>query len=130
MIDKQLIESAKLIRNDYLNLTSNLDKYQVEVGNLGKFLLNKVEELKKYNDEVIKKIKNKDDIAKVTSHILLEIQEIEVEEKRIAVKVESINTKLEKLKKDEMSLYQTIKDRYPNLSDDQIVKEIQSHLEK
>jgi chromosome segregation ATPase len=130
MIDKQLIESAKLIRNDYLSLTSNLDKYQVEVGNLGKFLLNKVEELKKYNDEVIKKIKNKDDIAKVTSHILLEIQEIEVEEKRIAVKVESINTKLEKLKKDEMSLYQTIKDRYPNLSDDQIVKEIQSHLEK
>ncbi len=130
MIDKQLIESAKLIRSDYLSLTSNLDKYQVEVGNLGKFLLNKVEELKKYNDEVIKKIKNKDDIAKVTSHILLEIQEIEVEEKRIAVKVESINTKLEKLKKDEMSLYQTIKDRYPNLSDDQIVKEIQSHLEK
>ncbi len=130
MIDKQLIESAKIIRNDYLSLTSNLDKYQVEVGNLGKFLLNKVEELKKYNDEVIKKIKNKDDIAKVTSHILLEIQEIEVEEKRIAVKVESINTKLEKLKKDEMSLYQTIKDRYPNLSDDQIVKEIQSHLEK
>lgn len=130
MIDKQLIESAKIIRNDYLNLTSNLDKYQSEVGNLGKFLLKKVEELKKYNDEVIKKIRNKDDIAKVTNHILLEIQEIEVEEKRIATKVESINSKLEKLKKDEETLYKTIKDRYPNLTDDQIVSEIHKYLEK
>ena len=130
MIDNQLIESAKFIRKDYLSLTKNLNKYQDDVKNLGIFLLKKVDEIKKYNDDVIKKIKNKDDISKVTNHILKEIQAIEDEERKLAEKVESVNLKLEKLRSDEVILYNTIKERYPNLTDEQITKEIHSHLDE
>jgi chromosome segregation ATPase len=130
MIDSQLIESAKFIRKDYLSLTKNLNKYQDDVKNLGFFLLKKVDEIRKYNDDIIKKIKTKDDISKVTNHILKEIQDIEDEEKKLAEKVESVNLRLEKLRSDEVILYNTIKQRYPNLTDEQITKEIHSHLDE
>lgn len=130
MIDKQLIESAKFIRKDYLSLSNDLNKYHDDVKSLGNFLLKKVEELSKYNDDVVKKMKNQDDISKVTSFILKEIEGIEDEEKKLVKKVESVNADLEKLRKDEIMLYNTIKERYPNLSDDDIKKEIHSHLEK
>ena len=130
MIDKQLIESAKLIRNDFLTLTNNLNKYYDEVKELGIFFLKKADELREYNDKSVKKLKNKSDLSTVTNHILKEISEIEDEEKKLAKKVEEINQKMEKLKRDEMILYQTIKQRYPHLSDEQIKKEIHSHLGK
>jgi chromosome segregation ATPase len=130
MIDKQLIESAKLIRNDFLTLTNNLNKYYDEVKELGIFFLKKADELREYNDKSVKKLKNKSDLSTVTNHILKEISEIEDEEKKLAKKVEEINQKMEKLKRDEMILYQTIKQRYPHLSDEQIKKEIHSHLDK
>ena len=130
MIDIQLIESSKFIRKDYLSLTKNLDKYQDDVKSLGIFLLKKVDEIKKYNDDIIKKIKTKDDISKVTNHILKEIQDIEDEEKKLVEKVESVNLRFEKLRSDELILYNTIKERYPNLTDEQITKEIHSHLDE
>jgi chromosome segregation ATPase len=130
MIDKQLIESAKYIRNDFLSLTENLLIYQEEVKKLGNFFLNKSDDLRKYNDDVVKKIKSKNELSIVTNYILKEIQQIEDEEKKLSLKVEDVNQKMEKLRKDEMILYQTIRDRYPDLSDDEIRKEIHSNLDK
>ncbi len=130
MIDKQLIESAKFIRKDYLTQSKKLAKYYEDVKHLGSFLLKKVDELKKFNDTSIRKIKNNDDLSKVTNHILKEISEIEVEERKVRERVEKINVDLEKLKKDEENLYIEIKDRHPNLTDDEIVKEIHKHLDE
>ena len=130
MIDKQLIESAKYIRNDFLSLTENLLIYQEEVKKLGNFFLNKSDDLRKYNDDVVKKIKSKNELSIVTNYILKEIQQIEDEEKKLSLKVEDVNQKMEKLRKYEMILYQTIRDRYPDLSDDEIRKEIHSNLDK
>ena len=45
-------------------------------------------------------------------------------------KVEKLNLQLEKLNRDESILYETIKKRYPNLTDEEIVKEIHQHLDK
>jgi chromosome segregation ATPase len=126
MIDNQLLESAKYIRKEFLILKSELDSYQDEVKGLGEFLLKKVEELTKYKDEVIQKIKTKDEIKVVTEHVLKNIQEIEDHEKTINRKVDIINKKIDKLKSDELTLYKTIKDRYPKMSDEEIKNEIQS----
>jgi chromosome segregation ATPase len=126
MIDNQLLESAKYIRKEFLILKSELDSYQDEVKGLGEFLLKKVEELTKYKDEVIQKIKTKDEIKVVTEHVLKNIQEIEDHEKTINRKVDIINKKIDKLKSDELTLYKTIKDRYPNMKDEEIKNEIQS----
>jgi chromosome segregation ATPase len=130
MIDKQLIESAKSIRKEFIKISNSLNNYHDDVKNLADFYFKKVEELKSYNKDHIKKIRSKEDLDKVTKHLVQEIELIEVEERKLSDKVEKLNLDLEKLNKDENILYETIKSRYPDLSDDQIVKEIQSHLDK
>jgi hypothetical protein len=43
-------------------------------------------------------------------------------ESKLTKKVELVNKKLEKLKRDEESLYKALKEKYPNLSDDDLRK--------
>jgi len=130
MIDKQLIESAKIIRREFLTLSRNLDEYQDDVKNLGFFLQSKASELESYSEKNLKRLSSRDDLDKVVKHILSEVESIEEEEKKLSKKVSSINDKIEKLRKDEIKLYETIKHRYPSLSDDQISKEVQSQLDE
>jgi hypothetical protein len=130
MIDKQLIESAKIIRREFLALSRKLDEYQGDVKNLGIFLQNKASELESYSEKNLKRLSSKDDLDKVVRHILSEVESIEEEEKKLSKKVSSINDEIEKLRKDEVKLYETIKHRYPSLSDDQISKEVQSQLDE
>lgn len=129
MIDNQLIESAKLIRREFVKISNSLNNYHDDIKNLANFYFKKVDELKSYNKDVVKKIKTKDDLNKATLHILKEIESIEVEEKRLSNKVEKLNLELEKLSRDESILYETIKSRYPDLSDQQIIEEIRPHLD-
>jgi flagellar capping protein FliD len=130
MIDKQLIESAKIIRREFLTLSRNLDEYQDDVKNLGFFLQSKASELESYSEKNLKRLSSRDDLDKVVKHILSEVESIEEEEKKLSKKVSDINDKIEKLRKDEIKLYETIKHRYPSLSDDQISKEVQSQLDE
>jgi chromosome segregation ATPase len=112
----------------FLKLTKQLDSYRDEVKILINFLQEKMTFFEKYKDDKVKTIKDKTDIAEVTKEITSKIEEIEVEELKIQKKIQSINEELEKLRQDEEILYKTIKERYPDLSDDQIVKEIHSNL--
>ena len=130
MIDKQLIESAKIIRREFLTLNRNLNEYQDDVKNLGFFLQSKASELESYSEKNLKRLSSRDDLDKVVKHILSEVESIEEEEKKLSKKVSAINDKIEKLRKDEIKLYETIKHRYPSLSDDQISKEVQSQLDE
>jgi chromosome segregation ATPase len=130
MIDRQIIESAQLIRKNFLKLNSDLSKYQNDINNLISFLREKINELEKYNLEKVKKIRSNDDVKVVSEEIVKKIEEIETEEKKLQKKVSTISNELEKLKKDEEILYKTIRDRYPELSDDEIVEQIHSNLER
>ena len=51
MIDKQYIESAKVIRKEFLRLTNSLDGYQDDVRKLALFLQNKAKEIQNHIDE-------------------------------------------------------------------------------
>jgi hypothetical protein len=130
MIQQQLIESAKYIRTKFLKLSSELAIYHQDVHELTEFLYEKMRNLEEYSETTVRKIKNKDDIGKVTNHILQEIMAIEDEEKKLQRKVEKINIELEKLKKEEELLYKNIKERHPDLTDDMIIKEVQRNLQK
>jgi hypothetical protein len=129
MIDIQIIQSAQLIRRNFLKLNVELSKYQDDIRNIMNFLKKKIVELEEYNKNKVKNIKNKDDIRVVSEELIKSIEEIESEEKKLQRKVSNINKEMEKLKKDEENLYKTIKDRYPELSDDEIVNQIHSNLQ-
>jgi predicted nucleic acid-binding Zn-ribbon protein len=130
MIDQQLIDSAKYIRKNFLTLTERLGTYRKDVIKLHDFLKIKVDEIKEWNDTVLKKMRSKSDATNAINHLMKELTSIEDEEKKIKVKVESINVEIEKLRKEEEILYEAIKKRYPDLTYESILKEIHSNLEK
>lgn len=130
MIDQQLIESAKQIRKRYLKAMSDLGVYEQDVRNLANFLQEKSKVFEKIKDVELKKKPSKEELERVTRLIVDEITSVENEEQKILKKVESINVEMGKLQKEEEILYQTIKKRYPKLSDKQIKEEIQSYLQE
>lgn len=130
MLDKQYIESAKYIRSEFLVLNGELTKHQDDLKKLSDFLTSKIGELKSYRDNVISKMKTRDDLTKITEHLLKEIMTIEDEERKINSKVDKINIKMEKLKISEKNLFDSIREKYPEIPVDEVRKQIQSNLEK
>ena len=128
MIDKQYIESAKSIRAEFLSLSKKLDSYHKELGSLSKFLENVSEELEQLKNLEVSKIKTSSDAMVVGDKIMKKMQEIEVEEQKLIKLVKPINDRIDKLREEENILYKKIKEKYPNLSDDEIKKDIAQHL--
>jgi hypothetical protein len=79
MIDIQIIQSAQLIRRNFLKLNVELSKYQDDIRNIMNFLKKKIVELEEYNKNKVKNIKNKDDIRVVSEELIKSIEEIESE---------------------------------------------------
>lgn len=130
MIDKIYIESAKNIRYKFLDLNKRLEIYQKKLAELFIYLENVVIELEEINTNEVSKIRTKSDATIVTEHIIKKMSEIESEEQQLIRLITPINDEIDKLKYEENFLYTQIKEKYTHLSDEQIKKEIQSHLEK
>jgi len=130
MIDKIYIESAKNIRFKFLNLNNRLSIYQKNLADLFIYLENVVKELETINEKEVSKIRTKADASVVTEHIVKKLSEIETEEQKLIRLITPINNEIDKLKYEENFLYSQIKEKYHSLTDEQIKKEIQSHLEK
>lgn len=130
MIDKQLIETAKIIRKKYLSSMTDLKSYEKDVKKLAEFLTEKMKSLENIQKVELKKKPNKEHLAQVTKLLADELNQIEDQEKKLLKKVEDINKDILKLQKEEEILYKTLKTRYPQLNDDDIKKEIQSHLKE
>ena len=128
MIAEIYIESAKNIRNEFLRLTKKLNTYDKKAAELIIYLETKSQELKDYSDNNVSKIKDKSDIAKVGEDIIKKISEIEDEEQKLIRLIKPINDRMDRLKKDEEILFNQLKEKYPNLSLQEIIQEIHSHL--
>jgi hypothetical protein len=124
MIDRQLLQSAREIRKKYLSIMGDLGDYEKEIKKLSNFLLEKAEVFKNMNEKDLNQKGSKDQLLVITQKIVNEIQEIEKEEEKISKRIESLNEGLVKLQEEEEVLYQTIKKRYPNLSDEKIKSEV------
>lgn len=128
MIDEQLLQGAIIIRRTFLRLTNELSHYQKDVKDLISFLQEKSKKILEIKENGLNRIKTHEEISVVTKKILDEIEQIETEEKRLHSKINRINIEMEKISEDEGVLYNTIKERYPELTDDDIIKEIRQKI--
>jgi len=128
MIDEQLILSAREIKKKYIKALDSLSIYEKDIKNIVEFLKEKAKNLEIIQDVELKKKAGKEELARITKLIVEELTQIEDEEKRLLKRVESINSEIQNLQKEEQLLYTTIKKRYPKLTDDEIIKEIQRNL--
>jgi hypothetical protein len=128
MIDKQLLSSAREIRKKYLEIMGDLTSYEKEIKNLSNFLMEKAEIFKKIEEKDLNTKGSKEELLKITNKIVNEIQSIEEEEIKISKRIESLNEGLDLLKKEEDILYQTIKKRYPKMTDQEMKSQIVSAI--
>jgi hypothetical protein len=80
MIDQQLLSSAREIRKKYLSIMKDLTDYEKEIKKLSDFLLEKAEVFKKIEEKDLNTKGSKEELLRITSKIVNEIQQIEDEE--------------------------------------------------
>jgi chromosome segregation ATPase len=130
MIDKIYIESAKNIRREFLSLSQKLDNYQNDLTKYVSYLETASKDLENIKTNDIKNLREASDLQTISERITKKLNEIETEEQKIIHLIKPINNRIEKLREEENYLYNQIKEKYPNLTDEQIIKEIHSYLEK
>jgi len=126
MIGKHYIDEALRIRETYLKTIDEvldkekiINKYKVKVSNKMNILKDYVDNLE--DDTITENIKK--DLIKDTLNI-------EIELKNISKEIVPLLDIIEKLKKESKNLYNKIKEKYPELSEQDIQKEIFLNLKK
>jgi|Laugresbdmm110dd_1035094.scaffolds.fasta_scaffold148968_1 hypothetical protein len=126
MIDENFIKAAIKIRREYLKLTNNLNFYKRKaedvISNL-EDIVNKIEKIQEEteNQQVI----NNDAIVLQLTKLLTDI---ESEGRSVESLIDPLNKEIEKLGLEEQELWRNIKNKYPNLSDEEIVEYVRQRL--
>lgn len=124
IISKQYIDTAINIRREFVNLNSKLDNILNDLKDVADKLGNENDNLKKINTDL-----GKFDKETSKDMIISKLLDMEKEANRLSKVYEPINDRIEQLKRDEENLYLNIKNKYPNLSDEEIVSEIRPFIE-
>jgi transcriptional regulator with XRE-family HTH domain len=107
-----------------------LSANQDSLKEMADFLHLKMDQLKKIENEEFKNKPSKEELARISTIIVKEIEDIEIKEKRLSKKFVKMNEELESLKKEEDLIYNVLKVRYPKFTDEQIKQEIQKYLDE
>jgi uncharacterized protein with gpF-like domain len=128
MIQEIFLKRAKNIRQEYLNVRYDIDSYEKNIKNL----LNSLEEKAgSLNELKIKLDENKiTDPELAKSQLLKIIMDIETEVNSNENYILNLNKSIDSLKEEESSLFRDIKQRYPELNDDEIKSEVQEYIKK
>ncbi|NBP56404.1 hypothetical protein EBU71_07705 [bacterium] len=123
MIDEHFIRSAVEIRKEWVKLIRSLDSHQEQVEKAQKIIADKKADIDAFSkkDLKLKDVQVKEFVEKIFNEI--EHQAIIIESR-----IKPLNDDIEKLKKEELRLYHKIKTNYPELTDEDIKKEIYTHI--
>lgn len=128
MIDNYFIESAKSIRYRFLELNSKLDFYSKSIEQLVSDFNRITSELQVYQLEHLPKVKTKIEAENTVKYLRDKLSEIEESYKKLDNNINPINEEMEDLQKQEQKLYKLIKEKYPSLSDEQIIRQIHENI--
>lgn len=126
MIQEFLLKKALNIRKEYNKITNDINIYENMVSGILKSLGKNSEELeglkKKIDDNKLT------DVEFAKSEMLKIILDLEQEANRTGEHINRLNRDIEGLRKQELDLYREIKEKYPEMSDEQMKKEIQDYI--
>lgn len=126
-IDDYIIDSCINIRREYLILIDQYNQHSKSLSDMTETMLKICNDLESYKDTNLKKEKNIEDIQKF---IFEKLSEIEKEYNIVKSKIDPINDNIEKLRKDEDVIFETLKSKYSNKSDKEIVLEVSKFVDK
>lgn len=126
MIDESFIKAAIKIRREYLKLTNNLSFYKRKAEDVIENLEDIVTKIENIQQETENQsITNNDAVVFQLTKLLTEI---ESEGRAVESLIDPLNKEIEKLGLEEQELWRNIKNKYPNLSDEEIVEYVRKRL--
>ena len=123
MIDKIYIETAQKIRDEFIETTNKISQYEEPLREIQESIESFIKDL----ESIKSNLKNKDSKTAETE-IMDKVSSVEIEGNKYAKLIDPLNKKIEDLEKRENNLYNTLKEKYPKLSDEDIINELKKHL--
>jgi hypothetical protein len=123
MIDQYFIDASVEIRREWVRLIRSLDGYQEQIEKSQRIISEKqalVEDFGKKKLSIHDK-EVKDFVEKI-------FNDVEFHALVIESKIKPINDQIEKLKKEELTLYRKMKMHYPNYTDEKLKDLIYPHI--
>jgi len=126
MIDESFIKAAIKIRREYLKLTNNLNFYKRKAEDVIENLEDIVTKIENIQQETENQsITNNDAVVFQLTKLLTDV---ESEGRAVESLIDPLNKEIEKLGLEEQELWRNIKNKYPNLSDEEIVEYVRKRL--
>jgi len=126
MIDKHYIDSAIKIREEYLGLDEKLNKCKEDLRKTSDKLLEESDNLNILNDN----LGSYNSPEEAQEAVFIKLNDIDIHIKKLNAIYKPISERLEELKKQEVILYNNIKKSYTELSDEDIINELNEYLYK
>ena len=128
MIQEIFLRKALNIKKKYNSKVRGIDSYEKNLKTLLSTLESKQDDFIGLKEKL--DLNKFDDPDKAKNEFLKLLLELENEVNGNEIQVNSIDKQIDDLRKEEMDLYKDIKQRYPELTDSQIKKEIYEYLNK
>jgi hypothetical protein len=128
MIQEIFLRRAYNIKKRYNSIVRGIDSYENSLKNLLSTLESKQEDFIGLKERL--DLNKFDDPEKAKNEFLNLLIELESEVNGSEIQANSIDKQIESLRKEEIDLHREIKQRYPELRDDEIKKEIYEYLNK
>lgn len=125
MIHQSYVDSARNIRQQYKKTQSELLAYQSDVEKLADEFTQSAAKVQSIGEDIKK---DKLSVKEIEAGFMNILNALDDKYKILFEKIEKINSEIEFLKKQEIDLYEILKQRYPSLTDEELKKEIQSRL--
>ena len=126
MISEKFLIKAANIRRDYLKLNEDIDKVESRIKTIVPFIEGQQDKLNDIRDKVEKgELKSKESFAEKA---LMIIMDLEKETASYEAGVDDVNKKIEKLREDEISLFNELKTKYSDIPDKELKSKINEYL--
>jgi chromosome segregation ATPase len=127
MINEIYLKRALEIRKEYLRLLNDIESYE----NVARDLIKSISDRKSELEDLLQKINenrvsNPDEATQKLSSIIMMVED---DMNRVDKSINQINSKMDKLKDEEVILYNEIKNTYIELSDESIIDQIKKFIE-
>ena len=126
MISEKFLIKAANIRRDYLKLNDDINKVENRIKSIVPFIEGQQDKLNDIRDKVEKgELKSKESFAEKA---LMIIMDLEKETASYEAGVDDVNKKIEKLREDEISLFNELKTKYSDIPDKELKSKINEYL--
>lgn len=128
MINELYLKRAVNIRKDYIEIRTNIDKYEVIAQSLANSLELRLKDLESLQEAINNKRVTSIEAAK--ENVQKVMIDAEADMNKVEASINDLLKRMENLAEEEKTLYRDIRQTYPEKTDEQLREEINEYLKK